>query len=326
MELLAVEPEVEDRAGRRGAAGGAGCGRVRAGVVRLRPGPRRSCATSTSACRPAAGWPWSARPVPASRRSPACCSASTTRPRAGSWSTATTCASVTQASLRAAIAVVPQDTVLFNDTIGYNLAFGRPDAHAGRDRGRRRAAELHGFIAGLPDGYDTLVGERGLKLSGGEKQRVALARAILKRPRILILDEATSALDSATEQAIQERLREPRPRRHHAGHRPPPRHHRRRRRDPGRRPVAASSSAARTTSCCAGAASTPICGDGKPQEYSHAAEVRRRQRPPSVVFRPQSGAARPAVGERRACSGCLRREVRLGAFRHSAEMSLQATS
>jgi ABC-type transport system involved in Fe-S cluster assembly fused permease/ATPase subunit len=114
---------------------------------------------------------------------------------------------VTQASLRAAMAVVPQDAVLFNETIGYNSAFGRPEATREEIEAAARAAELHGFIAGLPDGYDTLVGERGLKLSGGEKQRVAIARAILKRPRILILDEATSALDSATEQAIQRRLR-----------------------------------------------------------------------------------------------------------------------
>jgi ATP-binding cassette subfamily B protein len=114
---------------------------------------------------------------------------------------------LTQASLRAAIAVVPQDIVLFNDTIAYNLGFGRPDAARAEIEAAARAAQLHAFIAGLPEGYDTLVGERGLKLSGGEKQRVALARAILKRPRILILDEATSALDSATEQAVQAALR-----------------------------------------------------------------------------------------------------------------------
>ena len=115
---------------------------------------------------------------------------------------------LTQASLRAALAVVPQDSVLFNDTIGYNIRFGRPAATPAEVEAAARAAELHGFIAGLPEGYETLVGERGLKLSGGEKQRVALARALLKRPRIVILDEATSALDSATEQAIQRRLKQ----------------------------------------------------------------------------------------------------------------------
>ena len=113
---------------------------------------------------------------------------------------------VTQESLRAAIGVVPQDTVLFNDSIFYNIAYGRPDATREEVEAAARAAQLHDFIAALPDGYDTAVGERGLKLSGGEKQRVAIARVILKRPRILIFDEATSALDSRTEQGIQESL------------------------------------------------------------------------------------------------------------------------
>ena len=115
---------------------------------------------------------------------------------------------VSQASLRAAIGVVPQDTVLFNDTLYYNIAYGRPGATRAEVEAAARAAQLHGFIAALPDGYDTRVGERGLKLSGGEKQRVAIARVILKRPRILIFDEATSALDSKTEQGIQASLRE----------------------------------------------------------------------------------------------------------------------
>jgi ATP-binding cassette, subfamily B, heavy metal transporter len=112
----------------------------------------------------------------------------------------------TQASVRAAIAVVPQDAVLFNDAIGENIAFARPDARPAEIDAAAAAAALKGFIEALPEGYATLVGERGLKLSGGEKQRIAIARAILKRPRIFIFDEATSALDSATEQAVQANL------------------------------------------------------------------------------------------------------------------------
>ncbi len=115
--------------------------------------------------------------------------------------------SVTQQSLRAAIGIVPQDTVLFNDTLYYNLAYARPEASREEIAAAARMAQLHDFIAALPAGYDTVVGERGLKLSGGEKQRVAIARAILKRPRILIFDEATSALDSKSEQAILQALR-----------------------------------------------------------------------------------------------------------------------
>ena len=111
-----------------------------------------------------------------------------------------------QDSLRAAIGVVPQDTVLFNDTIGYNIAYGRPGATQAEIEAAATAAQVHDFVARLPDGYATRVGERGLKLSGGEKQRVAIARTILKDPRILILDEATSALDTRTEQDIQAAL------------------------------------------------------------------------------------------------------------------------
>jgi ATP-binding cassette subfamily B protein len=111
-----------------------------------------------------------------------------------------------QSSLRAAIGIVPQDTVLFNDTIYYNIQYGRPEATREEVIGAARAAHIHDFIESLPDGYETTVGERGLKLSGGEKQRVAIARAVLKHPRILIFDEATSALDSATEQGIQDEL------------------------------------------------------------------------------------------------------------------------
>jgi ATP-binding cassette subfamily B protein len=113
---------------------------------------------------------------------------------------------VTQASLRKAIGIVPQDTVLFNDTIGYNIAYGDPTASIEAVHEAARAAQIDAFIKRLPDGYETQVGERGLKLSGGEKQRVAIARTLLKRPAMLIFDEATSALDSKTERAFQEEL------------------------------------------------------------------------------------------------------------------------
>jgi ATP-binding cassette subfamily B protein len=115
---------------------------------------------------------------------------------------------VTQASLRRQIGVVPQDTVLFNDTIGYNIRYGRPDATDEEVIAAARLAHIHDFIDRLPEGYETEVGERGLKLSGGEKQRVAIARTILKNPPILLLDEATSALDSHTERDIQQALEE----------------------------------------------------------------------------------------------------------------------
>jgi ATP-binding cassette subfamily B protein len=115
---------------------------------------------------------------------------------------------IAQDSLRRAIGVVPQDTVLFNDTIYYNIAYGRPGASRVEIEEAARLARIHDFVTGLPDGYQTIVGERGLKLSGGEKQRVAIARVILKAPKILVFDEATSALDTKTEREIQASLAE----------------------------------------------------------------------------------------------------------------------
>jgi ATP-binding cassette subfamily B protein len=113
---------------------------------------------------------------------------------------------LTQDSLRRSIGIVPQDTVLFNDTVAYNIAYGRPEATRDEVEAAARSARIHDFIANVPKGYDTVVGERGLKLSGGEKQRVAIARTLLKDPPILVFDEATSALDSANERAIQAEL------------------------------------------------------------------------------------------------------------------------
>jgi ATP-binding cassette subfamily B protein len=108
--------------------------------------------------------------------------------------------------VRQAIGIVPQDTVLFNDTVEYNIAYGKPGASRAQVIEAAQSAHIHSFITATPKGYDTMVGERGLKLSGGEKQRVAIARTLLKNPSILIFDEATSALDSANERAIQAEL------------------------------------------------------------------------------------------------------------------------
>ena len=130
--------------------------------------------------------------------------------------------SVTQDSLHAQIGVVPQDTVLFNDTLRYNIAYGRPEASFAEIEAAARAAKIDRFIRTLPEGYETTVGERGLKLSGGEKQRVGIARTILKDPPIILLDEATSALDSETERDIQTELRAVSRGAQHDHDRPPP--------------------------------------------------------------------------------------------------------
>ena len=140
-------------------------------------------------------------------------------------------AEVNQKSLRAAIGIVPQDTVLFNDTIGYNIGYGRDGASQDEIEAAARGAAIDRFIAALPERYESMVGERGLKLSGGEKQRVAIARTLLKNPPILVLDEATSALDSRTEQAIQETLDRVARKPHDDHDRAPPVDHRQRRPD-----------------------------------------------------------------------------------------------
>ena len=177
---------------------------------------------------------------------------------------------VTQDSLRAAIGVVPQDTVLFNDTIRYNIAYGRPGATQDEIEQAARLAQVHDFVTALPDGYDTRVGERGLKLSGGEKQRVAIARTILKDPRILILDEATSALDTGTEQDIQAALRAVARRSHHAGDRPSPVHRGGCRRDhrAARRPRGGARHATRR--CWRAMACMHGCGHCRPSRRAEA--------------------------------------------------------
>ena len=270
MELLAEAPEVEDRPDAVPLPAGPRRGRVRGRLLRLRPGPADPARHRLRDLAPAAASPWSARPAPASRPSPACCSASTTRPRAASSSTATTCASVTQASLRAAIAVVPQDTVLFNDTIGYNLAFGRPDATHGRDRGRRprrRAPPLHRGPA------------RRLRHAGRRARPQALRRreaARGARPRHPQApphpDPGRGHLGPGQRHRAGGPAPPAQPRRggHHAGDRPPPRHHRRRRRDPGAGPGPDRRARDRTSGCWRGAGSTPTCGGGSGRSWREA--------------------------------------------------------
>ena len=179
---------------------------------------------------------------------------------------------VTFDSLAAAVGVVSQDTYLFHASIRENLRFARPDATDEEIEEAARAAQVHDLIASLPEGYDTLVGERGYRFSGGEKQRIAIARTILRNPPVLVLDEATSALDNETERAVQAGARRPGRGAHDDRDRPPAVDDPRRRPDRGARAGARSSSAARTTSldrarrrtthgsrCASGSSPKPRC-------------------------------------------------------------------
>ena len=235
MALLTIAPEIEDRPGAPPLAVPRGAVRFR--HVDFRYDPRRAdpARCRFSRCRRGRNSRSSGRAAPANRRSRGCCSASTTSNAGAIEIDGQDIRDVTQDSLRRAIGVVPQDTVLFNDTIFYNIAYGRPGASRAEVEEAARHARIHDFIASLPDGYDTMVGERGLKLSGGEKQRVAIARVVLKAPQILIFDEATSALDTKTEREIQASLAEVATRPHDAGHRAPALDRDRRRPDPGAR-------------------------------------------------------------------------------------------
>ena len=164
------------------------------------------CRTSTCTSRRGRRWRWSGRPAPASRPSRSWSRASTTRSGDGCWSTATTCASCAQRALRRQLGIVPQEGFLFSGSVRENIAFGRPGRERWRRSRRRRAVGADEFIAALPEGIETEVGERGVQLSAGQRQLVAFARALLAEPRILILDEATSNVDVRTEKMIERGL------------------------------------------------------------------------------------------------------------------------
>jgi ATP-binding cassette, subfamily B, heavy metal transporter len=202
MALLAIEPEIRDRPG--ASALNVGRGRLAFRRVDFRYDPRRPILSEVDFAIPAGMTVALVGPSGAGKTTIARLIFRFWDVDAGAIEIdGQDIRGVTQDSLRRAVGVVPQDTVLFNDTIRYNIAYGRPDAVRTDIEAAARLAHIHDFIASLPEGYDTLVGERGLKLSGGERQRVAIARVILKAPKILICDEATSALDTKTEREIQ---------------------------------------------------------------------------------------------------------------------------
>ncbi len=204
--LLDESPEIADKPGARGARRPEGHDPLRERLPSATRATGRSCTTSPSRCRPAR-WSPIVGPSGAGKSTLSRILFRFYDIASGSVTIdGQDIRDVTQTSLRAAIGVVPQDTVLFNDTILYNIRYGRPDATDDEIFAAARLAQIDDFIRSLPQGYQTMVGERGLKLSGGEKQRVAIARTILKAPPILILDEATSALDSHTEKEIQDAL------------------------------------------------------------------------------------------------------------------------
>ena len=173
-------------------------------------------------CPPARARRSSARPARARRRSATSSRASTTRSAARCGSTAIDVRELTFESLADTVGVVSQETYLFHASVRENLRFARPDATDEEIEAAARAAQVHDVIAALPDGYDTVVGERGFRFSGGEKQRIAIARTVLRNPPVLVLDEATSALDVQTERAVEEALEQPRRGPHDARHRAPP--------------------------------------------------------------------------------------------------------
>ena len=207
FEYLDLPVDIAEREDARELRRRARRGALRGRLVRLR---RRRAAdaarTSTSSCRPGARPRSWGRPARARRRWATSSRASTTPPPGGSPSTASTSATSRSRRWRDTVGLVSQETYLFHASVAENLRFAKPDATDAELEDAARAAQIHDLIAALPDGYDTVVGERGYRFSGGEKQRIAIARTVLRNPPVLVLDEATSALDNETERAVQEAL------------------------------------------------------------------------------------------------------------------------